>query len=288
MSDAALQVLIQSAADRFEAAGIESAVVDAELLACHLLDCSRGELQSKMILGETMDTLALSSFETLVGRRAAREPLQHITGKAYFRALELRVGFGVFVPRPETEGVAQLAIDALRLTATEEPIAIDLGTGSGAIALAMATEVSNAKIYAVEKSPDAMVFTSANFARYGSENATLIEGDLADAFQELNGRASVVVSNPPYIPNRMIPRDLEVRNFDPELALYGGEDGMDVVHLVSDSARRLLHTGGTLIIEHAEIQSRQVCQLLLASGWRQVRAHRDLTMRDRAVSAIKG
>lgn len=287
MSNASLQEQVESAAARFEAAGIESALVDAELLACHLLDCSRGELQSKIILGATMDTAARASFETLVGRRAAREPLQHITGKAYFRSLELRVGLGVFVPRPETEGVAQLAIDALRLTATEEPIAIDLGTGSGAIALAMATEVSNAKIYAVEKSPEAMVFTSANFARYGGDNATLIQGDLADAFQELNGRASVVVSNPPYIPNRMIPRDLEVRNFDPELALYGGDDGMDVIHLVSDSARRLLHSGGTLIIEHAEIQSQQVCQLLLASGWRQVRAHKDLTMRDRAVSAIK-
>jgi release factor glutamine methyltransferase len=287
MSNAPLQEQVEAAATRFEAAGIESALVDAELLACHLLDCSRGELQSKMILGETMDAVALSSFETLVGRRAAREPLQHITGKAYFRSLELRVGLGVFVPRPETEGVAQLAIDALRLTATEEPIAVDLGTGSGAIALAMATEVSNAKIYAVEKSPEAMVFTSENFARYGSENATLIQGDLADAFQELNGKASVVVSNPPYIPDRMIPRDLEVRNFDPELALYGGDDGMDVIHLVSDSARRLLHSGGTLIIEHAEIQSQQVCQLLLASGWRQIRAHKDLTMRDRAVSAIK-
>jgi release factor glutamine methyltransferase len=281
------QQLIESASERFLLAGIESPLVDAELLVCHATGLSRGELQSLVVLSVDVPEEKLAEIAEFIDRRASREPLQHITGRAYFRNLELRVGPGVFIPRPETETVAQIAIDTLRLNAAEAPIAVDLGTGSGAIALALATEVSNARIFAVEKSDDAIDFTRANFETYGGDNAILIHGDLATAFAELNHKVSVVVSNPPYIPDEMIPRDVEVRNFDPGLALYGGEDGMDVIHLVLASAARLLHRGGTLIIEHADSQSEQVSKLLLAGGWRQVRAHRDLTMRDRAVSAIK-
>ena len=282
-----LRDIIEHAASRFEEAGIESALVDAELLAGFVLDLNRGGVQLEIIKGTSLSEAEADQLTGLYGRRLAREPLQHITGKAYFRNLELVVGKGVFVPRPETEFVAQLAIDALRVVPGFEPIAADLGTGSGAIALAMATEVNHSKVFAVEKSSDAMPFTSANFASYGSLNATLIQGDLADAFPELNGLVSVVASNPPYIPADSIPRDLEVRLHDPDLALYGGFDGMDVVHQVSKTAKRLLHSGGTLIIEHADSQAEQVCQLLLADGWRQVRAHRDLTGRDRAVTAIR-
>ena len=282
-----LRDIIEHAASRFEEAGIESALVDAELLAGFVLDLNRGGVQLEIIKGARLDEAQTNLLAELFGRRLAREPLQHITGKAYFRNLELVVGKGVFVPRPETEFVAQLAIDALRAVPGAEPIAVDLGTGSGAIALAMSTEVGHSKVFAVEKSTDAMPFTSANFATYGSPNATLIQGDLADAFEELNGLVSVVVSNPPYIPLDAIPRDLEVRLHDPDLALYGGFDGMDVVHSVSKTAKRLLHQGATLIIEHADSQAEQVCQLLLADGWRQVRAHRDLTGRDRAVTAIR-
>jgi len=280
------QQLIESASERFAVAGIESSLVDAELLVCHVTGLSRGELQTQVLLAADVPEEKLAELDLLINRRASREPLQHITGRAYFRNLELRVGPGVFIPRPETETVAQLAIDTLRLSGSALPLAVDLGTGSGAIALSMATEVPNAKIFAVEKSDDAIGFTKANFDTYGGDNAILIHGDLADALAELNNQVSVVVSNPPYIPNEMIPRDIEVRDFDPELALFGGEDGMDVIHLVLAAAARLLHTGGTLIIEHADSQSEQVSKLLLAGGWRQVRAHRDLTMRDRAVSAI--
>jgi release factor glutamine methyltransferase len=131
-----------------------------------------------------------------------------------------------------------------------------------------------------------MPFTQRNFDAYGL-GAQLIQGDLSDAFQELDGKVSVVVSNPPYIPNQMIPRDVEVRLFDPELALYGGEDGMDVMRAVSLTAKRLLLPGGTLVVEHADNQSNQVCELLKNDGWRQVRAHQDLTGRDRAVTAIR-
>ena len=282
-----LRDLVEHAAKRFEEAGIDSAIVDAELLAGHVIGLTRGGVQSEMIRGAEIDDAHAETLTELYGRRLSREPLQHITGRAYFRNLELIVGKGVFVPRPETEFVAQLAIDALRSIASETPFAVDLGTGSGAIALAMATEVTNAKIYAVEKSADAMAFTSQNFEKYGSANTTLIQGDLADAFAELDGRVSVVASNPPYIPSAAVPRDIEVKLHDPELALYGGEDGMQVMHLVSATAKRLLHEGGSLVVEHADSQATQVSQLLLADGWRQVRSHKDLTGRDRAVTAIK-
>jgi len=287
---ATLELLLQTATQRFESSGIEQAAVDAELLLAHVLGCSRGELVAKVFMGESAEPETADAFEAAVLRREKREPLQHITGKAYFRNLELAVGRGVFVPRPETEMVAGLGIDALRAVATADdasgPIAVDLGTGSGAIALSLATEVPHATVFAVEKSEDAMPFTRRNFEAYGL-GAQLIHGDLTDAFQELNGKVSVVVSNPPYIPNQMIPRDVEVRLFDPELALYGGDDGMDVMHSVSATAMRLLVPGGTLVVEHADSQSAQVCELLENSGWRQVRAHRDLTGRDRAVTAVR-
>ena len=281
-----LRDLVEHAAERFESAGLHSALVDAELLAGHILGLNRGEVQAQMLVGASVTESQAQQITTLYGRRIAREPLQHITGTAYFRNLELSVGRGVFIPRPETEFVAQLAIDALKSAKQSEPIAVDLGTGSGAIALAMATEVSTARVFAVEKSLDALPFTKQNFAKYGA-NATLIQGDLADAFAELNGQVSVVASNPPYIPAAAIPRDVEVHLYDPDLALYGGDDGMDVIHLVSATAKRLLVEGGALIIEHADSQSVQVCQLLLADGWREVQAHQDLTGRDRAVTAIK-
>ncbi|MEY4321484.1 MAG: hypothetical protein RL167_212 [Actinomycetota bacterium] len=282
-----LRDLVEHASAKFAEAQIDSAQNDAELLAAHVLGLSKGALQSAMIVDTEISELEAEQITNLYARRIAREPLQHITGKAYFRNLELSVGRGVFIPRPETEFVAQLAIDALRATATAAPTGIDLGTGSGAIALAMATEVPHARVFAVEKSDDALPFTKANFAKYASTGAQLIQGDLADAFHELDGQVSVVASNPPYIPNAAIPRDVEVHLFDPALALYGGEDGLDVIRVVSKTAARLLVTGGVLIIEHADSQSEQVVELLLADGWRQVRAHQDLTGRDRAVTALR-
>ena len=282
-----LRELVEHASQKFAEAGIDSAQNDAELLAGFILGLNRGGVQSALIIDTEITDEQAEKITDLYGRRLQREPLQHITGLAYFRNLELGVGRGVFIPRPETEFVAQLAIDALRAVAVAEPIAADLGTGSGAIALSMATEVPNAKVFAVEKSDEAIEFTRANFKKYESSGATLIHGDLADAFHELDGQVSVLVSNPPYIPADAIPRDVEVHLHDPALALYGGADGLDVIRVVSQVGQRLLVSGGTLIIEHADSQSEQVVQLLLADGWRQVRAHRDLTGRDRAVTAIR-
>jgi release factor glutamine methyltransferase len=188
---------------------------------------SRGQVQAQVVTDAAVADADAAAVLELVARRSAREPLQHITGTAAFRSLELAVGPGVFVPRPETEGVAQLAIDALLAVPVASPLAVDLGTGSAAIALALATEVPHARVLAVESSPDAFAWAQRNAA--GVENLRLELGDLGDALHELDGTVDVVVSNPPYIPAAAIPRDPEVRLFDPAEALYGGPDGLDGV-----------------------------------------------------------
>lgn len=270
-----------------ESAGVPAARVDAELLVGHILGISRGGVQARVATDAAIGTDEAIELTEFVERRAAREPLQHITGVAYFRSLELAVGPGVFVPRPETESVVQHAVDALRAVATPEPLAVDLGTGSGAIALALATEVPHSRVYGVEVSPRAYVWARQNFRSVGADNATPVFHDLASALPELDGLVDVVISNPPYIPTGAIPRDPEVRLHDPELALYGGEDGLDVVRQVSQTAARLLHSGGTLVLEHGELQSAAIAELLARDGWRAIAHHRDLTGRDRATTALR-
>ncbi|WP_223695049.1 peptide chain release factor N(5)-glutamine methyltransferase [Leifsonia poae] len=268
-------------------AGVPDPEVDAELLLGHVLGEGRGRIQALALMGSPVSEDVVARLRVLVERRAAREPLQHITGRAPFRSLDLAVGPGVFVPRPETEQVVQFAIDALRAVPGPEPIGVDLGTGSGAIALAMATEVPHARILAVENSPEAFVWARRNVAESGAENARVVFGDLADALPELDGQVDVVISNPPYIPAAAVPRDPEVRLFDPPAALYGGEDGLDVVRVLSHVARRLLHPGGTLVLEHGELQGEQIRGILTADGWRAAATHRDLTTRDRTTTAVR-
>lgn len=273
-------------------AGIRNADVDAELLLGHVLGLSRGQVQAKAVVDAAIDPEQQLAVLEAVERRAAREPLQHITGRAPFRALELAVGPGVFVPRPETESVAQLAIDALLAVPSPAPRAIDLGTGSGAIAIAMATEVPQAEIVAVENSPLAFVWARQNVRELAGPNLRLIFADLAELPAELDGRPvdgtfDVVVSNPPYIPTGAIPRDPEVRLHDPEAALYGGQDGLDVIRAISIRAASLLHPGGTLILEHGELQGVAIRELLAADGWRAAATHRDLLGRDRTTTALR-
>jgi release factor glutamine methyltransferase len=270
-----------------ERAGVPDPAVDAELLVGHVIGEGRGRVQALVAMDSAVEPGIRDAVLGLADRRATREPLQHITGRAPFRSLELAVGPGVFVPRPETEQVVQFAIDALRAVASPEPIGVDLGTGSGAIALAMATEVPHARIVAVENSPEAFIWAKRNIEASGAANARIVFVDLADALPELDGTVDVVISNPPYIPADAIPRDPEVRLFDPERALYGGADGLDVVRAVSRTARRLLHPGGTLVLEHGELQGAEIRALLVADGWRATATHRDFTTRDRATTAIR-
>jgi release factor glutamine methyltransferase len=272
-------------------AGIRNADVDAELLIGHVLGLSRGQVQAKAVMDAALAPDQQAAIFEAVERRAAREPLQHITGRAPFRALELAVGPGVFVPRPETESVAQVAIDALLAVPSPAPRAIDLGTGSGAIAIALATEVPHAEIFAVENSPRAFIWARQNARELAGSNLRLIFADLAELPTELDGAPfdgtfDVVVSNPPYIPLGAIPRDPEVRLHDPEAALYGGPDGLDVVRAISSRAAALLHPGGTLVLEHGELQGSAIRELLAADGWRAASTHPDLLGRDRTTTAL--
>ncbi|KAM9862803.1 peptide chain release factor N(5)-glutamine methyltransferase [Leucobacter sp. BZR 635] len=279
--------------EQFAVAGIEDPAVDAELLLGHVLGEKRGRVQALAIMGTRLTAAQYERLIALGGYRAERVPLQHLTGLAPFRELELRVGPGVFVPRPETETVAQFAIDALAASTAPTPLAVDLCTGSGALALALATEVSTARVWAVEKSEEAHAWAAENVAALGDGRVELIHGDLADfahgqlAPSELMGRVDVVVSNPPYVPDAMVPRDPEVRDHDPELALYGGDDGLDVIRVISRVAAPLLVVGGTLVLEHAEGQGAAIRELLARDGWQTPATHPDLTGRDRATTALK-
>jgi release factor glutamine methyltransferase len=282
-----VKALLDHAVSVLTAARVPSPEADAELLVAHVLGLSRGQVQAKAVTGASLDVEERHAVLELVERRAAREPLQHLTGRAAFRQLELAVGPGVFVPRPETELVAQLGIDALLAVPSPTPRGADLGTGSGAIALALATEVPHAEIVAVENSPRAFIWARENAASVGAENLRLVFADLRQALPELDGQLDVVVSNPPYIPLGAIPRDPEVRLHDPEAALYGGEDGLDVVRAVSATARRLLRPGGTLVLEHGELQGSEIRDLLTADGWKAAATTRDLLGRDRATTALR-
>ncbi|MCU1568924.1 MAG: putative methylase of HemK family [Pseudarthrobacter sp.] len=260
-------------------AGVPSPRVDAELLADHLLNVGRGRLRA-MMLG---DTPAPEGYEALVAERASRIPLQHITGVAHFRYLELAVGPGVFIPRPETESVVQLVIDYVKDMA--QPRIVDLGTGSGAIAGSIAHEVPGAEVHAVEFSPFAHAWAAKNLAPLGVH---LVLGDLRNALQELNGTVDVVVSNPPYIPSEAIPNEPEVALHDPPEALYGGgADGMELPTAAAASAARLLVPGGCFVMEHAEVQAEWIAAMLGRSGsWTRISTHRDLNGKERATSAV--
>ena len=183
----------------------------------------------------------------------------------------------MFVPRPETEQVVQYAIDYLRQLPTPG-VAIDLGTGSGAIAIAMAKEVPQTKVFAVELSESAHAYAAKNIVANGV-SVELRLGAMQEVVSDLVGSLDVVISNPPYIPNAAIPIDPEVRNYDPELALYGGEDGLDVIRDISGIAAALLRPGGLLVLEHADGQSDDIRELLLTDGWVNVSACQDATIR---------
>lgn len=270
-------------------AGIENPAVDAELIVAHVLGESRGRVQARALTGGELTEAQADSVRDLCGERARRVPLQHLTGRAPFRSLDLSVGPGVFVPRPETEVVAGIAIDALRAVADPAPLAIDLCTGSGAIAIALAVEVPTARVHAVEASPEAHAWAARNVAEHGDGRVELHLRDVRDLDPSTvgHGLAHVLVSNPPYVPCDMVPRDPEVRDHDPELALYSGADGLDLIRVISRVGLGLVRPGGTIVLEHAELQGAAIRGLLAADGWLAPATHPDLTGRDRATTALR-
>lgn len=270
-------------------AGVPSPDVDARLLAEHVLGRSLFLVPAAATFADASGPRAQARFAELVERRRRREPLQHITGLMAFRHLTLAAAPGAFVVRPETEVVAGEAVDAAAAVAAtgRAPVVVDLCTGSGAIALAVATEVPGAVVHAVELSPAALRVASRNVDAF-APGVRLVAGDAATALPELDGTVDVVVSNPPYIPPDAVPRETEVREHDPDLALYGGgADGLDTPRAVVLTAARLLAGGGVFVMEHAEVQARAVRQVAAAAGLREVRTGRDLTGRDRYVRARK-
>jgi release factor glutamine methyltransferase len=284
-----LRQALADAHARLAEAGLPSPSADAQLLLTHVLGVPRGELSRRIVLGEELDDATTGAYRDLVARRARRFPLQHLTGTAPFRRLELQVGPGVFVPRAETELVAGIAIDALQ--DVEDPLVVDLCTGSGAIAFAVADEVPSARVVAVELDPQAVAWARRNLEHLGL--AGRVDVRLGDAstpgeVTELLGAVDVVTANPPYIPPDAEPVEPEVRDHDPALALYGGgDDGLAVARDVLDTAAALLRPGGLFVMEHGDRQGPAARQLLGAATWTGVRTERDLAGRDRALVATR-
>jgi release factor glutamine methyltransferase len=276
---------LELATDKFSAAGVLSPSVDAELLGCFILEVTRSELTLLAITGESFPENRLADFLEAVKRREKREPIQHITGLAPFRHLELEVGPGVFIPRPETEQLVDLAIQ--KIESIQNPVIVDLCSGSGAISIALNTEVAGSRVYSVELSKDAFAFLTRNYQRYGLDPKALRHENLTTALEELKAGVDLVVSNPPYIPDSAVPIDLEVQLHDPAVALYGGEDGLDVIRQISTRAWYLLRPGGHLVLEHANTQASAIGELLLTQGWHEVVSASDLTGKDRMISAVR-
>ncbi len=282
MTDPDLRALVEGATRLLADAGVPSPRHDATALAAHVLGLDRLEL----VLPPPVPAGFAERFAGLVERRRAREPLQHLVGSTGFRYLTLLVEPGVFVPRPETEVVAQTAID--EAAARTSPLVVDLCCGAGGIALSVATEVPGARVVAVDLSPAAVDLTRRNAVAVGAD-VRVERGDVTDPalLHELDGTVDVLVANPPYIPPDAEPVEPEVRDHDPDLALYGGGlDGLDVPRAVLAAAVRLLVPGGLLVMEHAEVQDAAARAAAVATGaFDQVGSRADLTGRPRMLVA---
>jgi release factor glutamine methyltransferase len=283
-----IKSLLRSAKEKLAAADI--AETDAEHLIAYVLGISRMDIHNSVQLSATLKALGdfgviEDTFAKLISRRAAHEPLQYLTGTAYFRHLEIEVGPGVFVPRPESE----LLVDAvlthiknLKEKVTGEISVIDLGAGSGALSLAIATEAPRSRVIAVEKSPDAIVWLKKNVSKI-SENVRVVEGDVADVLPGV--KCDIVIANPPYIPDsQSLPRD--VAEHEPHVALFGGATGLELPQRFINAAARLLKSGGVLAIEHTEEQGAAI-DAILSKDFIEIVLHQDLTGRLRWTSAVR-
>jgi release factor glutamine methyltransferase len=286
----AVRPLLTQAASQLREVGVDSPEQEARQLLAYAV----GIELARVPLLDSVDDDQASHFQTLINKRAHRIPLQHLTGRAHFRYLELEVGPGVFVPRPETEVMTGWAIEQLRpmvyAVARGEsrhlPVVVELGTGSGAVAKSIATELTGTRVHAVEISEEAAAYAAHNLV---DTTVELHVRDMVGALPELNGAVDLVIANPPYIPldafESVIP---EVRDHDPVLALVSGQDGLDAIRAVVAEAARLLRPAGLLCVEHADVQGQSAQQILLDHGsFAAVRDHRDLAGRPRFVTGIR-
>jgi release factor glutamine methyltransferase len=283
-----LKELLRSAISQFEKNQIATA--DAELLLAHLLGVSRKQIHAQLIeLNDKERENISDQFNDLIKQRLMGRPVQYITGSASFRYLELEVGEGVFIPRPETELIVDKVIGQLNSAVDKEQSKsiIELGAGSGAISIAIASEATlkglKVSMVAIEKSPAAAAWLNKNIAKYDLPIRVVIE-DVATAL--LDVKADVVVANPPYIPNdEKLP--IEVAKFEPEMTLRGGAvDGMQIPKVFIDAASRLLKPGGFFITEHHAKQG-ELIRSALAKDYLPAQTHADLTGRDRFTSALR-
>ncbi|CAB5239888.1 unannotated protein [freshwater metagenome] len=264
----------------------ECAEVDAEFLLAHVLGITRMDLHNPVIVEKVVKALddveiAVETFHELLERRLRYEPLQYITGVAHFRNLDLQVGPGVLVPRPESELLVSAVLTHIANLSAPVSV-IDLGAGSGALAISIATEAPSARVIAVEKSPEALVWLKKNVAAI-NEDLRIVESDVTDAL--LGVKCDVVITNPPYVPNsQQLPRD--VSEHEPAIALFGGTDGMEIPRVFIAAASRLLKPLGLLVIEHSEDQGEAI-QGALALDFQDIRLHEDLTGRPRWTSAVR-
>jgi release factor glutamine methyltransferase len=286
----AVRPLLIEAVSQLRAGGVESPEQEAR----QLLAYAAGVELARLPLIDAVEDGQATHFQTLIKKRSQRIPLQHLTGRAHFRHLELEVGPGVFVPRPETEVMTGWAIEQLRPMvyavargrSRHLPVVVELGTGSGAIAKSIATELTGTRVYAVEVSEEAAAYASRNLA---DTTVELYVQDMIGALPQLNGGVDLVIANPPYVPleafESVVP---EARDHDPLLALFAGEDGLDVIRAVVAEAARLLRPAGLLCVEHADVQGESAQQVVVAhGGFAGVRDHQDLTGRSRFVTAIR-
>ncbi|MFU0574348.1 peptide chain release factor N(5)-glutamine methyltransferase [Gardnerella vaginalis] len=300
-----LQVL-RDAVKKLESAGVESAEYDARLLLSKACGVSLAELNKALILGDLTDFSPdyARKYSEFVARRASREPLQHIVGRAPFRYLDLQVGKGVFVPRPETEIVVDAGLDWLRESGISKPTVVDLCAGSGAIGLSIATEVADAQVWAVEKSPEAFQYLQKNFeetakkqenlqvsSRYHAVLADATKAHISDLTPELHAicsKVDLVITNPPYVPESQVPEQIEVREYDPPLALYGGSaDGLLIPEQIMRAAFALLKPGGAMVMEHDISQGDVLKKYAESLGFARARVGNDLTGRPRYTFAEK-
>lgn len=282
-SDPTPAVVLAEATAQLRDAGTTSPAAEARTLLAHAL----GTTLTHLLVLPSVALPARERFAELVRRRAAGEPVQHLTGVAHFRTVSLAVGPGVFVPRPETEVMTGWAIDRLQelvAAGAAAPVVVDACTGSGAIAKAIAAEVPQARVFACELAESAYDFAVTNLAGTGVE---VEHADLATAFGTLAGGVDLVVSNPPYIPlTAWESVTAEVRDHDPALALWSGDDGLDAMRDLAVAAARWLRPGGWLAAEHAEVQHESAPEIFVADGrFDRVRDHPDLTGRFRFVTA---
>jgi release factor glutamine methyltransferase len=273
-----IREVLARAAARLREAGVASPEHDAAELLAHVLGTDR----SRLVMVDQVGDADLAAFDALLARRGAREPLQHLTGTAWFRHVSVEVGPGVFTPRPETELLAGWAIASA--ASLVEPVVVDLCTGSGVIAKSVAHEVPEARVHAVELDEAAYAWAVRNL---GGTGVDVRHGDLATAFDDLVGQVDVVVCNPPYVPleawESVAP---EARDHDPHLALFSGADGLDAIRVLALRAAELLRPGGVVGVEHADVQGESVPAVFSAAGpWTEVRDHRDLTGRARFTTA---